>query len=119
MLKHLPTVLAASAVIASGAALAERSFPSEAAGYATCSSKIKKVLPSRSGVIFSRWHYVAEFDDSRRYYINFSAWDNRQRVQMRSECETNRIGNRVLAVSTHEGRYRIDRGTVTIDVASR
>ena len=120
MLKTTAFTLAALGTLVSTSALARSSSPFEMAGFDSCRDEIRQDLGNASrGATFARVYYLADTDEGRRYFINYSAWEDGDRVALRSECDTTRNGRNVLALNTDYGRYGVSRGKVTIDVASR
>lgn len=120
MFKYATPLLATGALLLSGSALAKPGSPSEERGFKACKHQIERTQPQLGRVAFSRTYYLNNTDEGRQYYINLSAWENGDRVQKRSDCETTRSGRRVLAVTTEDGSYRgVLRGRVTVDVATR
>lgn len=116
------TAIAITALIGtalSASALAKPSSPSELTGFDSCKDQIERELKETRGVVFAPVYYLADTEAGRRYFINLSNWENGDRATLRSECDTNRNGRKVLALNTEHGKYKVSRGRVTIEVAAR
>lgn len=87
-------------------------------GYESCADRIYGELRGTKPKL-SKAYYVSHDGDQRHYYINATAWREKVRQPMRSECITPLSGRRVLAVSIAPGRFtNVRPGNVDIEEAS-
>ena len=110
------TVLATTLV---APALADAATKIDNRGFNSCAAEIEDTMTRRAGVSVASEYFLSATEDGRRYYINLNAWEDGERREFRSQCDTSPSGRRVLALSTEPGAYRLDQGRVTIDVAAR
>ncbi len=103
-------------VMALGYAMSAEAGPlSVQKGYDLCGSEIRA---QGEGVTLSPFHLLQRRDTSNMYYINSTAWEDGERVQHRSACETKKSGRKILALETSYGRWTQQKGVVGIEVAT-
>lgn len=100
---------------ASLAAFAQPSNPVELRGYSTC---IDAAQTQVTGLVTTREYFINRSAAKRQYFINGTAWDAGDRVDVRVACETSRSGRKLLDLAVDQGRFVIDDGTVSVRVAA-
>ena len=86
-------------------------------GYDNCHDEIQSQY-DHQGLVFARLHYLNREAGSNTYFINASAWEQGERVGLKSACETTKNGRRILALETSYGRWKdAPAGRVDIEVA--
>lgn len=106
------------AVLVAGASLtafAQPSNPIEFRGYATCVDAAEAQV---SGLVTTREYFISRSAQKNQYYINGTAWEAGDRVDVRVACETNRSGRRLLDLAVDGGRFVLDDGSVSVRVAA-
>ena len=88
-MKKSPLMIAAAAALLSGAAVANTSTDSEFRGYQAC---LEANDSEFSGLVPEREYLISNSEDTRSYYINATAWENGQRVNVSFSCETSKSG---------------------------
>ena len=88
-----------------------RSTPSEMRGYEAC---LNNSAADYKGLVTERTYLVDQRDGQRTYYINATAWDNGQRVNVSFRCETNLSGRLLSAAEPANGRFVSAGDTVQI-----
>jgi hypothetical protein len=88
-MKKSPLMIAAAAALLSAAAGAVTSSPSEFRGYQACLDANEGDF---QGLVTDRNYLIREEENSRTYYINATAWENGERVEVGFSCETTRSG---------------------------
>lgn len=88
-MKKSPLMIAAAAALMSATAFAGTASVAENRGYEAC---LKANEGEFRAVVTERDYLVRENDDSRTYYINATAWENGDRVNVGFSCETTRHG---------------------------
>jgi hypothetical protein len=95
-------LLMSGSVLMSSAALAGTSTPSEFRGYQAC---LKANADAVRGLVPERTYLIDESAQSRTYYINATAWQNGERVEVGMSCETNRSGRLIENKGVSLTRY--------------
>ena len=85
-------------------------------GYNTC---LTASDGEYEGLMLSRTYYLSEAEGKNTYYINGTAWDNGQRVDVRFSCETSGNGHTLLSQASSLGRFAIEGAPQGLDVASQ
>lgn len=88
-MKNLPALIAAGAIALSAGAHAAESSPSEFRGYQAC---LEANADAFEGLVTERNYLLSEQPSSRIYYINATAWENGERVEIGFSCETTKFG---------------------------
>lgn len=100
-MKQAPLMIATAAAVLSATASAATSSPMEQRGYEACLKANESAFRS---LVVDRDYLIRDNDDSRTYYINATALENGERVQLGFSCETTRRGkllNNQDVVNTH------------------
>ena len=109
--------LLGSAVILASFAADVEAKPSNAAefrGYENCVDAADADL---AGLVTSREYFINRTPEMNQYFINGTAWDQGDRVQVRVACDTTRNGRQLLEFDVAQGTYVLDRGQVNVRVA--
>jgi hypothetical protein len=109
--------LLGSAVFLAGVAVDVDAKPSSAPefrGYETCVGAADADL---SGLVTARGYYINRTPTENQYFINGTAWEQGERVQVRVACDTTRNGRTLLEFDVAQGTYVLDRGQVNVRVA--
>jgi len=114
-LKKILLISAAAASAVAMSAQAKTSSLSEMRGYEAC---VEAAGSEFDGLALSRIYYINEESDKNVYYVNGSAWEAGERVSVRLSCDTSKGGHQVLSANSNLGRYSIERGRTTIEVAA-
>ena len=101
-MKKAPMMIAAAAALLSATAVATTSSPSEYRGYQAC---LEANEGQFQGLVVERNYLIQDKDDSRTYYINGTAWDNGERVQVGISCETTRRGKLLNSQDVVKAHY--------------
>jgi hypothetical protein len=88
--------------LASAAHAAAPSTFSESRGYQNCVDAAEQ--QTRLLGVDGRY-FIYEHDDSRHFYLNGHAREDRRSVPVKISCLTNRSGTRVLEVAVNGGHY--------------
>lgn len=118
MQKSFPFIatIAAVAAVFSATAQAKLSSTSEFRGYNNC---LEAATTPYEGVVADRAYYLSRAGSARTYYINVTAWDSGERVNLRITCDTSTNGRELLRSSIDSGRFKQARPTVHIEVAAQ
>jgi len=118
MKKSFPFIatIAAAAAVFSATAQAKLSSSSEFRGYNNC---LEAATTPYKGVVADRAYYLSRAGSARTYYINVTAWDSGERVNLRITCDTSTNGRELLRSSIDSGRFKQARPTVHIEVAAQ
>ena len=92
-MKKSPLMIAAAAALLSASAFAGASKPAEFRGYQIC---LQANEDQFQGLVVDRNYLIQENADSRSYYINATAWENGERVNVGFSCQTSKNGRRLL-----------------------
>ena len=101
-MKKAPLMIAAAAALLSVTAHATTIGPMEKRGYEAC---LKAHEGEFRGLQVDRKYLIRNKEDSRTYYINATAWENGERVQVGFSCETTRRGKLLAAEDAVNARY--------------
>lgn len=71
------------------------------------------------GLEASSDYYFTRTDHANQYYINGTALENGERVDVRISCETSRNGRALLTQSSSPGRFTEDPSTRIIEIADK
>ena len=115
-LKTLLIAGIAATTMMAATAQAKISSASELRGYEAC---VDAAAPEFNGLKLNRVYYLNEAGDKNTYYLNGTAWQNGERVDVRISCDTSTNGYDLLNQTTNIGRYAIEDGTRGIDVAAQ
>lgn len=107
--------IAATTMIAA-TAQAKISSASELRGYEAC---VSAANPEFKGLKLARVYYLNEAADKNTYYLNGTAWQNGERVDVRISCDTTTNGYDLLNQTTNVGRYALEDGGRGIEVAAQ
>jgi hypothetical protein len=89
-------------------------------GYVTCVDDVQRDYPRHAGLVHGRYYFHEQSRDSMTYYVNSTAWQDGDRVRLRTRCLTDSYGRDLMARETHPGRWVQQRGRVTVEeVANR
>jgi len=88
----------------------------ERAGLDTCLTATEKQL---DGLEASSDYYFTRTDHANQYYINGTALQNGERVDVQISCETSRNGRALLSQSSGSGHFAQDPTTRTIEIADK
>ncbi len=88
-MKKSPLMIAAAAALLSATAVAQTSSDSEFRGYQACLEANESEF---TGLVTEREYLISNNADSRSYYINATAWEDGQRVEVGFSCETTKSG---------------------------
>ena len=92
-------IAAAAAALLSATAGAVTSSPSEFRGYQAC---LEANEGEFQGLVPDRNYLIRNDEASRTYYINATAWENGERVDVAFSCETSKTGR---LLSNHGAAY--------------
>ncbi len=95
-------LLSTAGLLLSPAAGAVTSSASEFRGYQAC---LEAHQDAFRGLVTERTYLVQQKADSRTYYINATAWDNGERVEVGFSCETTRSGKLLSKNAVANTRY--------------
>ena len=114
-----PRLLAASAAISVAAfapgAFAGDSSPSEFRGYQAC---VEANADNLTGLAMERHYLLNETADGRIYYINATAWEDGERVNVGLSCETTPGGRLTSNEGVTYNRFvQAAEGRVQVEVA--
>ncbi len=115
-MKTITFALAAAAATLSLSAQAKISSQSEMNGYNAC---VAAAADDHNGLVLSRVYYLSEQADKNVYYVNGTAWENGDRVDVRIACDTSANGRTLLSQTSNYGRFAIEGGTDAFDVAAQ
>jgi len=104
-------LLMSGSVLLSSAALAGTSTPNEFRGYKAC---LEANADSFRGLVPERTYLVNDSEQSRTYYINATAWQNGERVEVGMSCETNKAGRLIENKGVRLTRYAPASDTVQV-----
>lgn len=89
-------------------------------GYVTCIDDMERDYPRQAGVMHGRYYFHEQSRESMTYYVNSTAWQGGDRVQLRTRCLTDVYGRDLMARDTQLGRWAQARGRVMVEeVANR
>jgi hypothetical protein len=89
-------------------------------GYVSCIDDLERDYPRRAGLVQSRYYYHAGHAEEMIYFVNSTAWQDGDRVRVRTRCLTDRSGHHVTGIETNPGRWIRGEGRITVEeVASR
>ncbi len=115
-MKKTTVAIAALAAVLGASAQAKVSSQSEFAGYNAC---VEASEADHNGLVLSRVYYLSSQGDTNTYYLNGTAWENGERVDVRISCNTSRNGRTLIDQTSSNGRFAIDGGTGSFDVAAK
>ncbi len=115
-LKNLFVIGAAAASLMAATAQAKISSASELRGYEAC---VEAADPEFNGLKLSRVYYLNEGTDKNTYYLNGSAWQAGERVDVRISCDTSTNGYDLLNQTSNVGRYALDSVADPVQVATQ
>jgi hypothetical protein len=95
-------IAATTAALLSGTAMAEMSTPAEYRGYAACLEANEDAF---RGLVPEREYLVSNTEESRTYYINATAWENGERVDVAFSCVTAKNGKLLQSQVALDTRY--------------
>ena len=101
-MKKSPLMIAAAASLLSASAFAGTSTPAEFRGYQAC---LEANEDQFRGLVAERNYLIRNNADSRTYYINATAWENGERVDVGFSCETSRNGRLLTNNGASYTRY--------------
>lgn len=111
------TLLAAALLSAAGTAAANTIV---ARGYGTCIHDLEASYPRHAKMVHAPYYYHAVTGDDMSYFVNSSAWQDGDRVGLKTLCTTDRFGRRVLLRETELGKWIPNQGVVRVEeVTSR
>jgi len=106
----------AAATIALGAH-AQLSSPSEFRGYQAC---LEANADGLSGLTPEREYLLAQTDEGQVYYINATAWEDGERVNLAFSCATTAGGYLTSNLGTTYNRFvPAEKGRVAVEVARK
>jgi hypothetical protein len=114
-MKVLSTTLLAGLLAMAGVAGANTPV---ARGYGNCIDDLEAGYPRQASVVHARYYYHARSSDEMTYFVNSSAWQDGDRVTLRTRCLTDRFGRDLLMRETFPGRWTPERGIVTVEELS-
>ena len=112
----LIATVAAAAAVFTASAQAGTSSSSEFRGYNNC---LEAASMPYKGVVADRAYYLNRAGSAQTYYINVTAWDNGDRVNLRITCDTSTNGRELLRSSIDSGRFQLARPSVRVEVAGQ
>jgi hypothetical protein len=115
-LKNILVVGAAAASLMTATAQAKISSSSELRGYEAC---VEAASPEFKGLKLSRVYYLNEGSDKNTYYLNGSAWQAGERVDVRISCDTSSNGYDLLSQTSNVGSYALDNAADPVQVAQQ
>lgn len=83
-------------------------------GYDSCIDNLEGAYPRRARLVHARYYYYSASSVDMTYYVNSTAWEDGDRVRLRTRCMTDRLGRDLLARETEHGRWVRSRGKVTV-----
>ena len=111
----LTIVAAIAAVTAATTADARPNSPAEQRGYQAC---LEANQDAFRGLIPERHYLINETDAGRTYYINATAWEDGERVNVAFACETNASGRLTDNLGMTYNRFvPASEGRVSVEVA--
>lgn len=116
MNKLILTAAALTIVASATTATARTSSVTEFRGYSACLDAARE---DSRGLVAKRTYLIDRDGASTTYYINATRWNGDAREAVRVACETSARGQRLLSASTEPGRFTRERGSVTVEVATR
>lgn len=87
-------------------------------GYGNCVDDLEEAFPQHARLVHARYYYHAIGAGDMTYYVNSTAWQDGDRVALRTLCLTDRFGHQLLNRDTEPGRWARSRATVTVDEVS-
>ena len=84
-------------------------------GYETCIDDLDRDYPRHARLVHASHYYQDESDDALTYFVNSTAWAKGDRVQLKTQCLTDRFGRELVSRETEFGRWVQNRGRVTVD----
>jgi hypothetical protein len=102
MIAATAAALLSGTALMSGTAAAETSTPSEFRGYQACLAANEDAF---RGLVPERQYLISRTDEKSTYYINATAWENGERVDVAFSCETTPNGQLISAQVTADTRY--------------
>ena len=112
----LIATVAAAAAVFTASAQAGTSSSSEFRGYNNC---LEAASMPYKGVVADRAYYLSRAGSAQTYYINVTAWDSGDRVNLRITCDTSTNGRELLRSSIDSGRFQLARPKVRVEVAGQ
>lgn len=105
-----------AAIFVAAPALADRATPFEQRGYKTCVADLKRDFHPTADLWQAPRYYIAQQGDEATYFINSHAWQDDDRVAMRTRCDTAGWGGVLDARETEIGETwtRAKGGHITI-----
>jgi hypothetical protein len=97
--------------IATGAAAAQMW---EKRGYAVCIRDLAGAFPRAADLRHERNHYLARDHEQFQIFVNSQAWEDGQRVALRTRCDVAHGGD-LLARETDHGRWVQQRGVISVE----
>lgn len=117
-MRTLSNTLLAAALLATAGTAAANTVAVR--GYSACIDDLEASYPRHAKLMHAPTYYHAVTDDGMSYFVNSSAWQDGDRVGLKTFCTTDRYGRRVLLRETELGRWIPDRGVVRVEeVTSR
>ena len=111
----LTTAIAATTLAFAAGVQAGPSTPSEIRGYEACLDANSDGL---RGLTPERYYLLADTDTGRTYYINATAWEDGERVNVAFACETNASGRLTDNLGMTYNRFvPASEGRVSVEVA--
>jgi len=84
-------------------------------GYVTCIHDMERDYLRQARVMHSRFYLHEQLPKTMTYYVNSTAWQDGDRVQLRTWCLTDAHGRDLMARETYLGRWVQQRGRVRVD----
>lgn len=111
----LKVTIALSLCLAAGLVSAN---PIDQRGYDTCVNDVARDYSRHAGLMHARYYFLARDDTARTYFVNSTAWQEGDRVNLRTRCRTDLYGRDLLARETELGRWVQRRGVVSVEEVS-
>ena len=117
-MKALPKILLAAALLtAAGTAAANTAI---VRGYDACIGDLEADYPRHARLVHGARYYHAMTDQDMSYFVNSSAWQDGDRVGLKTLCTTDRFGRNLLQRQTEFGKWIPNQGVVRVEeVTSR
>ncbi|MCZ6855720.1 MAG: hypothetical protein O7G86_17545 [Gammaproteobacteria bacterium] len=84
-------------------------------GFESCVDAAKAEFAN--GFMYRRTYFIDSDGPANAYFINASAWQAGERIQLRITCETSSNGSELLTFTSAPDRFILNRGTLSIQVA--
>ena len=112
----LKAFLAAGLLLSAGAVSANQMIAQR--GYDSCVDDLEDAYPRHARLVHARHYYLASRSDDMTYFVNSTAWEDGDRVALRTQCLTDRFGRDLLARETDYGRWVQGRARVNVEEVS-